>query len=66
MKKLLVTFSAVALAFGLSSVMIGCGPGKATDIKEEIEENVPEDHEAEYERMQKEQEQEAMKQNAGG
>jgi hypothetical protein len=65
MKKLLVTFSAVALAFGLSSMIIGCGPGKATDIKEEIQEDVPEDHEAQYEKLQKEQEEQAMKEQGG-
>ncbi len=62
MRKLIVTFSAVALAFGLSSMIIGCGPGKATDIKEEIKDDEPEDHEAQYEKLKKEQEDEAMKQ----
>lgn len=62
MRKLIVTFSAVALAFGLSSMIIGCGPGKATDIKEEVIDNEPEDHEAQYEKLKKEQEDEAMKQ----
>jgi cell division protein FtsB len=62
MKKLIVIFTAVALAFGLSSMIVGCGPGKATDIKEEIKDNEPEDHEAQYEKLKKEQEEEAMKQ----
>ena len=54
MKKFILTLSLLVFAFGMSAVIIGCGPGKPEAITDEVVEEEEGHEEGMYEGMSEE------------